>query len=74
MSLGIGQLLLILLIVLVVFGAGRLPRVMGDLGKGMRSFRDGLKTEDDAPPQEPKKQIKAEMQVPVSEREKEKQD
>lgn len=46
MSIGIWQLLLILVIVFVVFGAGKLPRVMGDVGKGVRSLRDGLKSED----------------------------
>lgn len=32
--------LLILVIVLIVFGAGRLPEVFGQLGKGVRSFRE----------------------------------
>lgn len=45
MSIGFWQLVLILLIVLLVFGAGKLPRVMGDLGKGMRSLREGMKEE-----------------------------
>lgn len=49
------HLLLALLIVLLVFGAGRLPRVMGDIGKGIRSLREGLKGEDEAP--QPPKQI-----------------
>lgn len=47
MSIGFWQLVLILLIVLLVFGAGKLPRVMGDLGKGVRSLRDGMKESDD---------------------------
>ena len=47
MGLSISHLLILLLIVLVVFGAGRLPRVMGDIGKGMRSFREGLKPEEE---------------------------
>lgn len=38
----LSHLLIVLLLVLVLFGAGKLPKVMGDLGKGMRSFRDGL--------------------------------
>ena len=40
------HLLLVLLIVLLVFGAGRLPRVMGDIGKGIRSLREGLKNDE----------------------------
>jgi sec-independent protein translocase protein TatA len=47
MSIGIWQLVLILAIVFVIFGAGKLPRVMGDLGKGVRAMRDGLKGEGD---------------------------
>ena len=44
---GIGHWLIILLVVLLVFGAGRLPKVMGDVGKGIRSLREGLKGEDE---------------------------
>ena len=40
------ELLLVLVIVFVLFGAGKLPRVMGDIGKGVRSLRDGLKEEN----------------------------
>jgi sec-independent protein translocase protein TatA len=42
-----GELLLILLIVFVVFGAGKLPKVMSELGKGIRSFRKGVNHEDE---------------------------
>jgi sec-independent protein translocase protein TatA len=52
MSLGITEILVILLIVGVIFGAGKLPKVMGDFGKGIRNFKDGLKgsgEEGDAP-------------------------
>ena len=49
-----GELALIVLIVLVIFGAGKLPNVLGDLGKGMKAFKDGLKDDeknkDDTPP------------------------
>lgn len=44
----LSHLLVVLLIVLLVFGAGRLPRVMGDIGKGIRSLRDGLKGDEPA--------------------------
>lgn len=46
MSIGPLQLVLILVIVFVIFGAGKLPRVMGDVGKGIRSLREGLKGEE----------------------------
>jgi len=40
------ELIIILVIVLIVFGAGRLPEVGGALGKGIRSFRRGQSGED----------------------------
>jgi sec-independent protein translocase protein TatA len=42
-GMGIGELLVVLVIVLVVFGAGRLPEVMGSLGKGVQAFKKGLR-------------------------------
>jgi len=48
MGLSFWHMLLILIVVFVVFGAGKLPKVMGDVGKGIRNLRDGLKGEDDA--------------------------
>ena len=42
MASSIWELALILVIVFVLFGAGKLPKVMGDIGKGIRSLRDGL--------------------------------
>lgn len=42
-SVGIGQLVIILFIVLILFGAGRLPDVMYELGKGVKNFQKALK-------------------------------
>jgi len=39
---GAFELILILLVVMIVFGAGKLPNVMKDLGKGVKAFRDGM--------------------------------
>lgn len=50
MGLSLSHLILVLIIVFIFFGAGKLPRVMGDVGKGIRSLRDGLKGEDDTKP------------------------
>ena len=36
------QIFLILAVVLVLFGAGRIPRIMKDIGAGMRAFKEGL--------------------------------
>jgi sec-independent protein translocase protein TatA len=43
MSIGIWQVVLVLLIVLILFGAGKLPRVMGDVAKGVKNFKSGLR-------------------------------
>lgn len=40
--LGTTELIVILVIVLVIFGAGKLPKVMADLGKGVSSFKKGM--------------------------------
>ena len=47
MSVGPWQIILILVIVLIIFGAGKLPRVMGDIAKGVKNFKAGLKDEGD---------------------------
>ncbi len=46
MSVGPWQIILILVIVLIIFGAGKLPRVMGDIAKGVKNFKSGLKDEE----------------------------
>ncbi len=40
--------IVVLAIVLILFGAGKLPRVMGDFAKGIKAFKAGMK-EDDEP-------------------------
>ena len=45
--LGFPELLLILVIVIVIFGAGKLPQLGKGLGEGISNFRDGLKGRDE---------------------------
>ncbi len=49
---GFPELLIILVIVLLLFGPGRLGKVAGELGKGIRAFKEGLNGEEEsaAPP------------------------
>jgi sec-independent protein translocase protein TatA len=57
MGLSFWHILVVLIVVLIVFGAGKLPTVMGDLGKGIRNFKAGLNgdaPEDDKPRLPPK--------------------
>ncbi|MFA5591705.1 MAG: twin-arginine translocase TatA/TatE family subunit [Micavibrio sp.] len=51
MSLSIWQILIVAVLVIVLFGAGRVPRIMEDLGKGIKNFKKGLADEDAAPRQ-----------------------
>jgi sec-independent protein translocase protein TatA len=48
MSIGIWQIVLILAIVLILFGAGKIPRVMGDVAKGIKNFKTGMKEEENS--------------------------
>jgi sec-independent protein translocase protein TatA len=43
MGLGFTEILLILLAIVILFGLGKLPRAMGDIGKGIHAFKAGLK-------------------------------
>ncbi len=45
--LSISHLVVVLVIILVIFGAGKLPNVMGDIGKGIKNFRKSIKDEGD---------------------------
>ena len=45
MGISVWQVLLVVLIGILLFGAGRLPRLMGDMAKGIKSFREGMKDE-----------------------------
>ena len=45
-NLGGGELIFVLVIVLIVFGAGKLPDILGQLGRGVRTFRDESSGDD----------------------------
>jgi sec-independent protein translocase protein TatA len=50
--------IIVLAIVLLLFGRGRISEVMGDFGKGIKSFKSGL-NEEDSKPTAPPAQIAA---------------
>ena len=47
---------IILIIVIVIFGVGRLSKIGGELGAGIRAFRKGLSGEDEKKEEEKKKE------------------
>ncbi len=53
MDLGIGELIVIFLVVMVLFGANKLPGLGEGLGKAIRGFKDSLRDERAAPPPAP---------------------
>ena len=59
-GLGTTEMVIILVLVLIVFGAGKLPQVAGSLGKGLRDLKDGLDPnliDGDEKPLESEKQV-----------------
>jgi sec-independent protein translocase protein TatA len=46
-SIGMPELIIILLIVLLLFGAKKIPELMSGLGKGVKSFKKGMKEVED---------------------------
>ena len=55
-GLGTTELIIILVLVMIIFGAGKLPQVGGALGKSLRNFKDGVKEgEEDIDEKDPDK-------------------
>jgi len=59
MRLGFGEILIILVVVLLIFGAAKIPQLGDALGKGIKNFRKSAGGEDDSidvtPPKDPEK-------------------
>ena len=51
MRIGMTEIIIIALIVLLLFGGKKIPELMKGLGKGVRSFKDGMNGKDDENPQ-----------------------
>jgi sec-independent protein translocase protein TatA len=47
MHLGPTELIIILVIVIVLFGVGRIGKIAGEMGSGIRAFRQGLRDDED---------------------------
>lgn len=60
---GVTELIIILVIVLVLFGVGRIGKIAGEMGTGIKAFKDGLQgdeAEEETPEEEPVEEAKAE--------------
>ena len=71
MGISIWQILIVVLIVVVLFGAGRIPRLMGDMAKGIKSFKKGMAEDDPGVAQTKTIDATAEESVPVDSKDKE---
>lgn len=47
-GLGIPELLIILVIIMIIFGAGKLPQIGSAFGKGINNFKKSVSTKDEA--------------------------
>lgn len=50
---GATELMIILAIVVIFFGVGKLPAVLGQMGQGVRAFRDGMQDDELLTDQQP---------------------
>lgn len=48
------HILLVILVIFVLFGAGKLPRLMGDFAEGIKAFKKGMKDDDTKKPSDTK--------------------
>ena len=47
MMIGVWQVLIVLLIIMILFGAGKLPKVMEDFGKGIKNLKREMQEEEE---------------------------
>lgn len=66
--------LIVLLIILVLFGRGRVAEIMGDFGKGIKSFKQGMSEDAKDAEKAPPAQIAPPAESPAKERETSKSD
>jgi sec-independent protein translocase protein TatA len=55
---GVPELLLILVIVILLFGVGRIGKIAGEIGSGIKNFREGLKGDEEKKADETKTETK----------------
>ena len=65
-GLSLPHLIILALVVLILFGRGRISEMMGDFGKGIKSFKQGMSEETDRPVTAPPAQLQQQPVPPAS--------
>jgi sec-independent protein translocase protein TatA len=65
MGISFWHIVIVLVVVLLLFGAGKIPRLMKDLGSGITAFKKGLKENEGQGEQPPQQAASANPQIPA---------
>ena len=65
-GLSLPHLIILALVVLILFGRGRISEMMGDFGKGIKSFKQGMSEETDRPVTAPPAQLQQQAVPPAA--------
>jgi sec-independent protein translocase protein TatA len=55
MDVGLPEILVIIVIIVLLFGPGRIQKIFSEMGKGIKSFRDGIQGKENQPGEEEQK-------------------
>lgn len=69
-QIGLWQILIVAVLVVLLFGRGKIPHLMGDLAQGIKSFKRGMKEEDVAKPKTIDAKAETEAEKTVSSKDK----
>ncbi|MBT5073911.1 MAG: twin-arginine translocase TatA/TatE family subunit [Kordiimonadaceae bacterium] len=74
MGIGWPQILIIVVLLVLLFGRGKISGLMGDVAQGIKSFKKGIAEDDDEPEDEAPKNLEKKSDTVVSEEKTEKSD